>query len=367
MRIFREGPRGKKIEEAVEREPGSPIVGVTVRLEEPGKEAETSSGFIRWFWGKIGRRLKVPVAALYLYFAGLSGPALADNFWEKIAKAGLVIGVSKIVETLKKEEVKKKDEKLAKASYEATLELNNFNEAREFLNEGERFAIDDKDLKIDYYYPNIDLKGLTKHLIRRLLSELGIKEVSSIKGIEELTRERQELRANPEVIQEQVPPPGTLEPYQFKVRASVSIATDTVAINKALNLYLANLRGPKSIAKSVYESLRETEVLAIVVINIVNVRNGEEITLVGLGTPYILERASNKATSFYYQSRSKYFSGSSSQSEYKIDYNSVFNSLLSAFENLRKGFLEAKGFQQEGKLQEREEPIAWLVISIPHT
>lgn len=360
-------PRGKKETIRVESEK-YPIVEVNVSLKE--KAAETNKGWIEWFREKIVSKLTAPVATFYFLFTGLSGPALANDFWKGVATIGGVIVLSKIAESLKKEELRKKAEKLERASYEGTLELNDFSEVREFLKKGKTFAINDQDLKIDYYSYKMDLKMMTKHHIRKLLSELGLKEVGNIREIEEITRERQKLRKNPEVIQERVPQAGTLEPYQFKVSASVSIATNRADISRKLNLYFANLKGPRSTAISVYESLRETDVLAIVEINIMNIQNNEVITIIGLGTPYILETGTDGTMRAYYQSRSEYYSGSFSQSGYQRNEVSIFNSVWSAFENLRKGLSGERRSEQErlrGELQneQRKEAFAWLVISTP--
>jgi hypothetical protein len=353
------------------------VVELEVNLEEA---AEKAGGWLRWIWEKISRKLAKWLLPLVILFPGLEGPARADDFSKilgKIAAVGTLVNALEQIANKNKKEKQEADE-----AYKKTKELNDLRKALEFLTvklsgEEKRFAIDPNIRIIPYgYFPgaNLDLPNLTKHLIGVLFSKLGLKQVGTLEDIKKTARERQELRAIPEVKQEQVPKPGTLEVPQFEINISVSILFNVKDIRKDVEVALRNIGFDlrKHLEKlgfkqaeflSIFDSLRETKVIAIVVIDVLNLDNNEKISLIGIGTPYILEKISADI-------KRVLFVGGVEKSNIKKDDMAVVNSIASGVGNILLALEEEKQKKKEregekGKTEEPKQAAVFFVISIP--
>jgi len=366
--------------------PSESLVELEVNLEEA---AEKGGGWFRWIWEKISRKLAKWLLPLVILFPGLEGTARADDLFSKISeRAGKVVAAFKLVNALKEAvDTKRKEEREAKKAYEKTKELNDLRKALEFLTvklseEEKRFAIDPNIRIIPYgYFPgaNLDLPNLTKHLISVLFSQLGLKQVGTLEEIEKTTGERQALRANPEVKQEQVPKRGTLEVPQLKISTSVSILFNVKDIRTDIEVALRNigfdlrkhlerLGFKQAEFLSIFDSLRETKVIAIVVIDVLNLDNNEKISLIGIGTPYILEKISADI-------KRVLFVGGVEKSISKKDDMAVVNSIASGVGNIlsalkeenqkKKGEKEGEKEGEKGKTEGQKQAAVFFVISTP--
>jgi hypothetical protein len=356
--------------------PSESVVELEVNLEE----AAEKGGWFRWIWEKISRKLAKWLLPLVILFPGLEGPARADDFYQILGKTGekivTLVTLGKAVEQIANKN--KEEKKLADEASKKTKELNNLPEILKFLEKGERFAIDPNIRIIPYgYFPgsNLDLPNLTKHLIGALFSKLGLKQVGTLEDIKKTARERQELRAIPEVKQEQVPKPGTLEVPQFEINISVSILFNVKDIRKDIEVALRNIGFDlrKHLEKlgfkqaeflSIFDSLRETKVIAIVVIDILNLDNNEKISLIGIGTPYILEKISADI-------KRVLFVGGVEKSISKKDDMAVVNSIASGVGNILSALEEEKQKKkgekegEKGKTEGQKQAAVFFVISTP--
>jgi hypothetical protein len=343
------------------------VVELEVNLEEA---AEKAGGWLRWIWEKISRKLAKWLLPLVLLFPGLEGPARADDLSKILGRTGekivALVTLGKAVEKIANKN--KEEKKLADEAYKKTKELNNLPEVLKFIEKGERFAIDPNIRIIPYgYFPgsNLDLPNLTKHLIGVLFSKLGLKQVGTLEDIKKTARERQELRAIPEVKQEQVPKPGTLEVPQFEINISVSILFNVKDIRKDIEVALRNigfdlrkhlerLGFKQAEFLSIFDSLREIKVIAIVVIDVLNLETNEKITIIGIGTPYMLEKISADI-------KRVLFVGGVEKSISKKDDMAVVNSIASGVGNILLGLEEEK----QKKKGEKEQAAVFFVISTP--
>jgi len=244
---------------------------------------------------------------------------------EDVAKIGAIVETVKDLINISKE-----DKKLAQQSYELTQNLNNVKEIIDFFKEKGSFSIKDIQIQTDYYnsdLPSNKLEQLTRHIVSWYLSQsFNIKEVGSLKEIKETSKERRELRENPEVKQEKVPPPGTLEPFRYNINVKVLITTKFEDKSKEIETLLGkNWRNYLEI----FMRVKKTIVRSIFVIEALDIHNNNKISIIAFGTPTEVEKMQQEIAKIYW--RFKFDNLKMSEDSFR-----VVLALLSSINNLHQ-------------------------------
>jgi hypothetical protein len=271
--------------------------------------------------------------AFYLLFPGFSGTVRAETFHEATEVIGKVVTgivlLDSLAEILK---VNRLDKQNVEKAYNQTRELNDIVVIKEFLKPGKRFAFGDVKIKYRYYYPyyGLDIKEASKQLVGTLFSQLGLQEVGHLKDIRAIARERKELRSIQEVEQGLIPPPGTLKPPDYKVDISVSLVTKRGFQNRDLGITSRR----EDIV--IFDTLRSAEMVAVIVIDILDQETNRKISMIGIGVPSPVEEMSSEIRRV--SSRVRYMNVQIKQNDLM-----VLESLSSSVDNLLKAISATSG------------------------
>jgi hypothetical protein len=265
---------------------------------------------------------------------------------EDLIKIGVTIEAVKDLVNQSKE-----DKEAAKQALELTRKLNDVEAIRDFFKDRGGFSIDTKNIKVVsnssvYYYSS--LAELTKQALSLSLKPLGIYQVGSVQDIEKISRERKELRENPEVNQKKIPPPGTLEPPRYEANITILINLEQKDIEKSLKTSLGDT-GFTSYLKYLefFTELRKTKVVIILLSEFLDKHTNQKIQLISFGTPMEVEKMQNQMTRLYWRFRAENYK--MEKEEIKIPL-----AILSTCDNLYK-ILKEEESQKEPEKREKSE------------
>jgi hypothetical protein len=265
---------------------------------------------------------------------------------EDLIKIGVTIEAVKDLVNQSKE-----DKEAAKQALELTRKLNDVEAIRDFFKDRGGFSIDTKNIKVVsnssvYYYSS--LAELTKQALSLSLKPLGIYQVGSVQDIAKISRERKELRENPEVNQTKIAPPGTLEPPRYEANITILINLEQKDIEKSLKTSLGDT-GFTSYLKylEIFTELRKTKVVIILLSEFLDKHTNQKIQLISFGTPMEVEKMQNQMTRLYWRFRAENYK--MEKEEIKIPL-----AILSTCDNLYK-ILKEEESQKEPEKREKSE------------
>ena len=265
---------------------------------------------------------------------------------EDLIKIGVTIEAVKDLVNQSKE-----DKEAAKQALELTRKLNDVEAIRDFFKDRGGFSIDTKNIKVVsnssvYYYSS--LAELTKQALSLSLKPLGIYQVGSVQDIAKISRERKELRENPEVNQTKIPPPGTLEPPRYEANINILINLEQKDIEKSLKTSLGDT-GFTNYLKylEIFTELRKTKVVIILLSEFLDKHTNQKIQLISFGTPMEVEKMQNQMTRLYWRFRAENYK--MEKEEIKIPL-----AILSTCDNLYK-ILKEEESQKEPEKREKSE------------
>lgn len=265
---------------------------------------------------------------------------------EDLIKIGVTIEAVKDLVNQSKE-----DKEAAKQALELTRKLNDVEAIRDFFKDRGGFSIDTKNIKVVsnssvYYYSS--LAELTKQALSLSLKPLGIYQVGSVQDIAKISRERKELRENPEVDQTKIAPPGTLEPPRYEANINILINLEQKDIEKSLKTSLGDT-GFTNYLKylEIFTELRKTKVVIILLSEFLDKHTNQKIQLISFGTPMEVEKMQNQMTRLYWRFRAENYK--MEKEEIKIPL-----AILSTCDNLYK-ILKEEETQKEPEKREKSE------------
>jgi hypothetical protein len=293
---------------------------------------------------RITRELKRRGIAGFLSLSILLPSSFGSVKGETISQ---IDSVAKIVSIIND---KRKEKEVAYKAFEDTQTLNNLPEVIKFFEQGGRFSIEGvKITATGYYSYSLDLKSITEELLALLFSKMGLEQVGTFAEIQETTKRRQKLRKNFEVARETIPAYETLKSSQYEVRASVSLLVKIKDLRRNLEIILGNL-GLKNIVDflSIFGSLRQIDVMAVIKIDVLNTDNNRKISLIAIGTPSSIEKFSQDIKIIYYRVRREKF-------DMKKDDEAILRSMASAINNLLTVIMEEKSKKPEEKQEKQKQ------------
>jgi hypothetical protein len=265
---------------------------------------------------------------------------------EDLIKIGVTIEAVKDLVNQSKE-----DKEAAKQALELTRKLNDVEAIRDFFKDRGGFSIDTKNIKVVsnssvYYYSS--LAELTKQALSLSLKPLGIYQVGSVQDIAKISRERKELRENPEVDQTKIAPPGTLEPPRYEANITILINLEQKDIEKSLKTSLGDT-GFTNYLKylEIFTELRKTKVVIILISEFLDKHTNQKIQLISFGTPMEVEKMQNQMTRLYWRFRAENYK--MEKEEIKIPL-----AILSTCDNLYKILKEEEAHKEPEKREKSE-------------